>query len=81
MTAIIERIFVDGGSEDRVVLSSTHKAKGLERDRVFVLSSTYLKKRRDKKTGEWYLPQEERHLAYVAWTRAKKELYFVEGVS
>jgi superfamily I DNA/RNA helicase len=52
-------------SKDRVILSTTHKAKGLERDRVFVLNSTY-------KPGK---SQEESNLTYVAYTRAKKELY------
>lgn len=53
-----------------IVLSSTHKAKGLERNRVWVLQDTYR-----KRPG-----MEEENLWYVAVTRAKVELYLVVGV-
>lgn len=65
----IEKLFNDGDDKDRVILSSTHKAKGLERDRVFMLRDTY----RPTKG------QEEANLTYVAYTRARKELYLVSG--
>jgi superfamily I DNA/RNA helicase len=64
----IDRLFKDGDDKNRVILSTTHKAKGLERDRVFMLEGTY---RRGKDT------REENNLVYVAWTRAKNELYLV----
>lgn len=65
----IQRLFEDTDSRNRVVLSTTHKAKGLERDRVWVLADTY---RRRPGT-------EEDNLWYVAVTRAKSELYLVNG--
>jgi hypothetical protein len=65
----IDKLFKDGNDHDRVILSSTHKAKGLERDRVFMLRDTY---RPSKGT-------EEANLTYVAYTRAKRELYLVAG--
>lgn len=65
----IIKIFYDGDDKDRVILSSTHKAKGLERDRVFLLKNTY------KPTKS----QEESNLLYVAITRAKKELFLING--
>lgn len=65
----IDKLFKDGNDYDRVILSSTHKAKGLERDRVFMLKDTY---RPSKGT-------EEANLTYVAYTRAKRELYLVAG--
>lgn len=65
----IDKLFHDGDDKDRVILSSTHKAKGLERDRVFMLADTY-------RTGK---SQEETNLTYVAYTRAKRELYLVAG--
>lgn len=55
----------------RITLMSTHKAKGLEADRVWMLRDTYLQRQ-----GE-----EEENLAYVATTRAKSELWHVRGVS
>lgn len=63
----IEDLFHDGDDKDRVMLSTTHKAKGLERDRVFMLTDTY-------KPGK---NVEETNLTYVAYTRAKRELYLV----
>jgi len=77
----ISVMFDDGDDRERVLFSSTHRFKGMERDRVFLLWSTYLNARTVRnETGE-YVTQavtfEERALAYVAITRAKKELYLV----
>lgn len=71
-----EALFADGRPEDRIMLSSTHKAKGLERDRVFVLRDTYLRRRKNMSRAQ---EQEERNLFYVAITRAKTELIYVNG--
>jgi superfamily I DNA/RNA helicase len=49
-----------------VVLSTVHKAKGLEWDRVFMLNSTF-------RTGSI----EEENIKYVAITRAKNHLFIV----
>lgn len=65
--ARIEALFSDGDDKNRIVLSSTHKAKGLERDRVFVLGDTY--RRREG--------SEEDNLYYVALTRARHTLHLV----
>jgi DNA helicase-2/ATP-dependent DNA helicase PcrA len=64
----IEKLFNDVADNAKVILSTTHKAKGLERDRVFVLVGTY------RKSGAG---GEEDNLWYVAITRCKKELYLV----
>lgn len=57
-------------------LSTIHKAKGREWDRVFILSrSTTLPSKWARK--EWQLRQEE-NLEYVAITRAKRSLIFVD---
>jgi len=65
----IERLFADDDNAKRIVLSSTHKAKGMERDTVWMLASTYRRR-----------PEiEEENLYYVAVTRARKELYVVHG--
>jgi DNA helicase-2/ATP-dependent DNA helicase PcrA len=65
----IDKLFADKDDHAKVILSSTHKAKGLERDRVFMLTNTY----RPTKGIE------EANLTYVAYTRAKKELYLVSA--
>jgi superfamily I DNA/RNA helicase len=61
----------DDKSVPAVTLSSVHKAKGLEWDRVFLLSDTF----RQAKGGE------EENIYYVALTRSKRELYLVGGGS
>lgn len=63
----IDKLFHDGDDYQRVILSTTHKAKGLERDRVFLLRNTYNPGR----------SKEETNLMYVAITRAQSELYLV----
>lgn len=63
---------------EAVVLSSVHRAKGLEADRVFVLDPASLPLiRRDSKDWE---RQQEKNLCYVACTRAKHELVFQDRV-
>lgn len=64
----IKTLFNDGDDSNRVILSSTHKAKGLERDRVFLLTWTY-------RRG---MNREEDNLWYVGVTRAKSELFLVK---
>lgn len=77
----IETMFQDtgkGAPRTCLTLSSIHKAKGLEWDRVFLwgrrqfMPSKYARK-------DWQI-QQERNLAYVAVTRAKKELVEVDVV-
>jgi superfamily I DNA/RNA helicase len=67
----IEALFEDKSDDGCVVLSTTHKAKGLEWNRVWMLRSTYLQR-----------PDvEEANLTYVAVTRARKELILVSKKS
>lgn len=54
---------------NRIVLATTHKAKGLERNRVWLLEGTYLR----------YPGVEEENLYYVGITRARRELMLVDG--
>ena len=65
--AKIEALFSDVSDDAKIVLSTTHKAKGLERERAFVLADTY-----QKRPGV-----EESNLFYVAVTRAKTTLVLV----
>lgn len=62
----IKDLFEDTDDKDRVILSTAHRAKGAERDVVFMLMPTF-------KT----YTQEERNIYYVALTRSKMELYMV----
>lgn len=65
--ARMEAMFSDQANGAHVVLSTTHKAKGLERDRAFILTGTYRPSR----------GVEEANLWYVAVTRAKTSLFLV----
>lgn len=65
----IEKLFNDVDDGKKVIFSTTHKAKGLERDRVFILANTY-------RYGPG-VEGEEANLWYVAVTRSKSELYLV----
>jgi DNA helicase-2/ATP-dependent DNA helicase PcrA len=69
----IDGIFSDEASEYK--LSTAHRAKGLEWDNVFIMNNANFKITRQKTT--WGYRQEE-NLHYVAVTRAKKELTFLD---
>lgn len=65
-------IFSDG--TDGICLSTIHKSKGLEADRVFIIHAELMPSKYAKK--DWELLQ-EKNLMYVAYTRAKSVLGFV----
>jgi len=71
------RLFADSAPGAAIILSSTHRAKGLEADRVWVLRDTYCQQRRDCNGNVIPVSQEERNLLYVAQTRAMRELVYV----
>ena len=74
--AKIDRLFADGDGTARITLSTTHKAKGLERENVWLLRDTYM--RRPSKEDEAGKDDgQERNLYYVAVTRAMVNLYMV----
>lgn len=78
----IDRIFTDDApSEKRIVLSSVHLSKGLERDRVWLLRDTFLRGPRwrddEGRVVEGAPSQEEINIFYVAITRARTELNLV----
>lgn len=71
----VESMFQDTRDPDHrqcVVLSSIHKSKGLEADRVYLLGRSALMPSRYAKS-EWEL-QQEHNLMYIGVTRAKREL-------
>lgn len=73
LCAQIEGLFDDG--RPYVLLSTVHRAKGLENGRVFILKPERMPlvfpRQRD-----WEATQEQ-NLRYVAFTRAQAELYFI----
>lgn len=66
-------MFSDEGKSG-IQLSTIHRAKGLESDRVFVICPSLIPSK--LAVMEWEV-EEERHLAYVMCTRPKLELNFV----
>jgi len=62
----IKSLFEDTDEHGKIVLSSIHRAKGLERDVVFILKSTLRT-----------FSQEERNVYYVGISRAKQSLFYV----
>lgn len=72
LKAKIDQVFSD--TEQGVVFSSVHKAKGTEAPRVFVLKINLMP--HPKATTDWQLEQ-ERNIKYVALTRSKAELYLI----
>jgi len=66
-------IFSDEGKSG-IQLSTIHRAKGLESDRVFVICQSLIPSKLAKM--DWEI-EEEKHLAYVMATRPKHSLNFV----
>ncbi len=71
--ARIETLF--NGTQGCVTFSTVHQAKGLEAERVFILRPDLMPWPFAEQ--EWEVQQEE-NIEYVAYTRSKAELYFVE---
>lgn len=64
LLAHLDRVFTDRDDASKVTLSSAHRSKGLERDRVFLIAETF------RSGGQ------EDNIRYVAITRAKTELIY-----
>lgn len=67
-------IFVENADEKHVILSTIHKSKGLEADRVFFLEPELIPSRFATTELAMYA---ERCLMFVAITRAKRELIYI----
>src|SRR5262249_55889188 len=66
----------DATNADTLIFSTVHKAKGLEFDTVYILKSELMPHPAAKRG--WQLDQEY-NIIYVALTRAKQRLYFLDG--
>ena len=71
----IEKLFSNTPCQS-VTLSSIHRAKGLEAQRVFILDAFLMPIK--YATKEWQIQQED-NLHYVAITRAMSELIYIES--
>lgn len=72
----LDILFTDTCVNNAVTLSTVHKAKGLEADNVFIIEPSKLPLLFEGQK-EWQV-QQEYNLAYVAYTRAKKNLTFID---
>ena len=70
----IKEIFSDK-KKSGISLSTIHKAKGLEADNVYIACNSLMPSR--SATQQWELDQ-EKNLMYVAYTRAKNKLGFLD---
>ncbi len=73
----IKELFNDVDVNNKVILSSVHRAKGTETDTVFLLFWTFRDWFREG-INSTHGPNEEMNIAYVAVTRAKKNLFLVK---
>lgn len=76
----IEDLFTDAKDGRGITLSSIHKAKGLERKRVFLLEPVGATVPHPMAKSAWQRGQ-EMNLRYVAITRAISELVYVTGAA
>lgn len=69
------KVIFNGDEKDAIILSTVHKAKGMEADNVFILCPSLMPSQLARKAWEI---QAEENLIYVAITRAKKSLNFIK---
>ena len=69
------RTIFNEGNNDAVCLSTVHKSKGLEADNVYILCKSQMPS--IYATKEWEIIS-ERNLEYVAITRTKKSLQYID---
>ena len=75
LMAKIDEIFPKRDRKDGIALSTVHKAKGLEARNVYIVCRSLMPSKSAKK--DWEI-QQEHNLMYVAYTRAKEKLGFVD---
>jgi DNA helicase-2/ATP-dependent DNA helicase PcrA len=75
LCSFIENFFGDS-QDDNITLCTIHKSKGHEWERVFILDRDLLMP--SWVTQDWAV-QQEKNIAYVAITRAKKDLMYISS--
>jgi len=78
LTDLLNRMFSDsgGGSASTILLSTIHKSKGREWEKVFILGENRYQP--SKYAKQPWMKQQEMNLCYVATTRAKDTLVHIE---
>ena len=76
LKSYINKMFTDDKIENAVMLSTAHKSKGLEANRVLILLPDKMPLKHPH-MQRWQEIQEF-NLKYVALTRARKELIFID---
>lgn len=71
----IEEIFTDDDKVPGIMLSTIHRVKGLENDRVFFLNRGLIPSKYATTPKELI---QEQNLLFIAYTRFKKELIFID---
>jgi superfamily I DNA/RNA helicase len=71
----VEEVFPKKSKNEGISLSTVHKAKGLEAENVCIICPSLMPSKSAKQ--KWEIMQ-EKNLMYVAYTRAKKKLCFVD---
>lgn len=71
----IDEIFPKRDKKSGIALSTIHKAKGLEAENVYIACNSLMPSKSAKKDWEF---KQEFNLMYVAYTRAKKKLGFID---
>lgn len=71
----IHECFIENKAANGIELSTVHKAKGLEADNVYIACNYLMPSKSAKK--DWEIRQEN-NLMYVAYTRAKNVLGFID---
>lgn len=72
----IDLLFSDNGSDSKIVLSTIHRAKGLEWPLVFLLDWSLLPSRYAKQP---WAKEQETNLQYVAITRSQDRLVYIQS--
>ena len=71
----IDEIFPKRDKKEGISLSTVHKAKGLEANNVYIICNSLMPSKSAKKDWE---TMQEHNLMYIAYTRAKNKLAFVD---
>ena len=73
-----DELFSDENKKNCITLTSAHRSKGLEADKIYIIRPELLPHPKIAEKSEFNRVQET-NLAYVAATRAKHELVFVQS--